>query len=165
MGATISLYRLSDAKFQNKGLFSIPTKECDKLTDDEFDKLWATKDIDRFEDGQAHNIVDITTYKRYYGDTRGWERVRDKFNRLPIQSGVVDCTGEVHNYIVADFLGEYSGRFLNRRYYKKDTWLILCTTKEEVVTCFKKYGAKGHDLVLNLILDQWDEKTFIVISY
>lgn len=169
MSVDICLYRLSDAKFQNKGLFSIPNKEFEKMTNEELDALWETKDTDRFEDGVAHELVDLTVYKWYFGHKRGWKRVRDKFDQLPIRSGVVDGTGCVHKYIVADYVYYPSSwHVLNRRYYKKDTWLVLCTTKDEVVRFFERYGNKKYGeykLVLNTILEKWDDKCFLLVSY
>jgi hypothetical protein len=99
-----------------------------------------------------------------YGSGRGWKKIRDKFAQLPIQSGIVDCTKDTHNYIVADSLGHFSGQCLNKKYYNKDTLLTLCTTKEEVIMFFGKYGDKDHKIVLNQILEQWDEKTFMLIE-
>lgn len=166
MSASICLYKLSDAKFQNKGILSLSRKEFESLTDETMNEMWETKDSDRFEDGKPHDIVDLTYLKWCFGDTRGWKRVRRKFERLPIQSGFVDGTGDIHKYIVVDMLGIYSGLYLNHRYYKKNCWAILCTTRSEVEACFQKYGTKDSGEVVDLIMNQWEDgKTFLLITY
>ena len=166
MSATICLYKLSEAKFQNKGLYSIPHQKCREMTDSEFEALWETKDSDRFDDHLPHVLVDLTYFHQCYGHSRGWKRVREKFNKLPVHTDIVDGSGNIHSFIVADLVAEYSGRCLNNRYYKKDCWLVLCTTKEEVSICFKKYGTKDHKVVLDSLLDKWESgKTFLIITY
>lgn len=166
MGATIDLYRLSDAKYIINGINALSHKEVMELADDEFEKLWATCDIDCWEDGEKHELIDITHYKMCYkGWARGWHRTEKRFSKLPIQRGPVDYTGNIHKHIVADNLGCYSGSILKRRYFRKDTWLVVCTTKQEVVNFFKRYGDKGYEWTMNDILNKWDDKTFLVISY
>lgn len=169
MSADIILYRLSDAKVQSKGLYFIPCKEWDKIPDDEYDILSDNADKDRFEDGAAHTIIDLTRYKWLYGDRRGWRRVREKLEQFPIQTGHVEADGLLHKYFVADQVFWYSSyHVLNARYYKKSIWLEVCTTKEDVVRFFNKYGNKKFcdckELVED-VLQRWDEKSFLIISY
>jgi hypothetical protein len=165
MGATIELYRLSDAKLQNKGLYFIPHKQVREMSDEEFNALWETKDTDRWEDGKKHELIDISYYLHMYGNTRGWRRVKDRFDRLPVQYGVVDCNSDVHSYIVADNVMCYSGRVLKNRYYKKETTLNVCTKQDEVISFFDQYGGKDHQWTLSDILEKWDEQSFLIVAY
>jgi hypothetical protein len=165
VGATIDLYRLSDAKFQNKGLYSIPHKQVREMTDEEFNALWETRDIDRWEDGEKHELIDIEYYLHQYGDTRGWKRVHDRFHKLPVQFGVVDCNNDVRSYIVADHIACYDGSALKNRFFKKATTLAVCTTKDEATVFFQQYGNKDSQLTREDILNKWDDKTFMIVSY
>lgn len=169
MSADIILYRLSDVKVRPNGLYFIPMKEWNNIPENEYNVLADRANEDRFEDGQEHSIIDLTYYKWYYGKKRGWNRILDKFDRLPIQSGKVDSTGDIHKYIVADRVWWYSTfRALKNSWFKKPIWFNLCTTKEEVVKFFNRYGRKHFDepnVIMRNVLEKWDEKSFLIISW
>ena len=164
MGATIELYRLSNAKFKNEGLYAISNKEFEAMSEQEFLDLWETRNTDRWGDGEDRLLIDITQILGTHNE-KGGRRAKERLERLPIQKGPIDFTGNIHGYIVADQLACYGGSNLNRRYYKKKNWLVVCTTQKETIRFFERYGLRGSKETLENILSQWDEKTFLLISY
>jgi hypothetical protein len=165
MSATINLYRLSDAEFQNQGLYSIPIAQIKEMSDDEFDALWETRDTDRWKDGECHELIDIAYYLHQYGNTKGWRRVKDRFDTLPVQYGVIDGNNDVRGYIVADHIACYDGCVLKNKFFKKETTLSICTTKEEVESFFKQYGNPDCKWTYDDIISKWDEDMFLIVAY
>lgn len=147
MSADIILYRLADTEVQPKWI-NIPNNEYEIL--------------------DINNVVDLTQCKLWYGNRRGWKRVRNKFDKLPIRYGHIEA-GNIHKYIIANTVFWYSSyHVLNARWYKKSIWLNLCITKEEVVRFFERYGNKRFDNYKDLmkdILEKWDDKSFLIISW
>lgn len=164
MDGKIELYRISNAKFQNKGLYSIPHTRIRSMSDDEFNVLWETRDTDRWEDGVKHELIDIEYYLHQYGDTKGWKHAHESFFQLPVQVGVIDCNNEPRNYIVADLVSCYGGNVFKNRFSKKDTPLMVCTKKDDAMDfCQKHVRSECQNMVEN-ILNKWDDESFLIIT-
>jgi len=122
-------------------------------------------DLKAWSDNQKHHFFDWTYYRSLHRNSRGWRRQEEKISKYNLKNFVVN--GISHDYLTADVINEYYGWCLKSKFFKKKMPFTICTTKDEIVGFFKRYG-KNDELtavIQNRVMNDWTDNCLFVVSW
>lgn len=173
MSATMHLWKPLDVKFLGSPYDDYTDKQLSEHGEEIDEKLGcpidgSLEDIDiwgitmncsEWEDKQGHDMLDLTYIKsifKAYND-KAWRRVRKKLSQFPSSVGHRKVTSR--KVICADEMAYAQGWFFKRRFFKKKTTFVFCTTKKEMELFFKRYMDNSEDSrkAQKYFLEKWED--------
>lgn len=154
MSVTFYLYKPIDLKCKPSLYEQMKKEEYEKLIK-EIDEKYSEDELEvkynevfnrKWPDNKEHSVIEFfKTSELNKKCGRQWKRKRRKLEKfkhfyIPTSHGIT------YQAIAADLIAYRQGWFLKKRFFKKPLTEIICTTKSEMETFFKKYvDYKGED--------------------
>lgn len=145
MSAIFALYKISPADYLGSS-FELKTEEAiyadvrrrlnlPEGTDVEAYLRTGMPSLERKEwsDDAPHVFLDVSKCKSMFKGHRGWRRIQERLDTLPYKRY------KEHKYLGLDMVEYSQGWFLKKRFFRKETTFVYCTTKKQMEDFFKQY--------------------------
>lgn len=139
---------------------SVPTISDGEELYNAYEKWEAEQVANAWTDGKTHDKIDMTYLTACFGKGRGWRRIKNRLNTLPIQT--FNNGRYSLRYIPVDEVEYAQGWFFKKRFFKKEITFVICVTKQQMENFFKQYidfnneDTRGREAV-DRFLNAWED--------
>lgn len=111
-----------------------------------------------YSDKQNHSLLDITYIKTAFKGKRGLNKLMKRLSDFKFKT-YESPSGYTYRYLVVDEVLYRQGWFLDKKFFKKDITLAVCTTKEQMKHFFDQYMDYSDDTgkeVVEAFMNAWE---------
>lgn len=134
--------------------------QAPSFTSDKFEEFQTWENEQKslaWSDNVIHDKIDLTFLDGSY-KSRSWSRIRKKLKKFGFK--IFKGNTYTSKYLPVDEVAYASGWFLKESFFKKESTIAICTTKQEMLNFFKKYVNYKSNWVhenVDFLVDKWED--------